>query len=173
MRLSTVLFAAAGIVGAMAPALGAGLTYTSDDLVKFMLKSANLASARGVCVGTTQECSQMSKPQGFDMMVNFDLNSATLTDDAMANLAKVGKALDDARLKGAKFEVDGYTDASGTVPYNDELSQRRAASVALFLKQQGVDSDRLTPLGLGESSPRVANAFDPVNRRVEIRLSLQ
>lgn len=173
MRLITVMFAAAGIASAMAPALGAGLSYTSDDLVKFMLKSASLASARGVCVGTTQECSQMSKAQGFDMMVNFGLNSATLTDQAMVNLAQVGKALEDARLKDAKFEVDGYTDASGTVPFNDELSQRRAASVAQFLMQQGVDAHRLTPMGLGETSPRVANAFDPVNRRVEIRLSLQ
>ncbi len=173
MRLITVLVAAAGIAGAMVPAMAAGPAYTSDDLVKFMLKSSAIASARGVCVGTPQECAQMSKPEGFDMMVNFDLNSANLTGDASNNLVQVGKALADPRLKGAKFEVDGYTDASGTVPFNNDLSSRRAASVAQFLVQQGIGPDRLAPKGLGESSPRVANAFDPVNRRVEIRLSLQ
>jgi outer membrane protein OmpA-like peptidoglycan-associated protein len=173
MRLITVLVAVAGIAGAVVPALAAGPAYSPDDIVKFMVKAQAVATARGVCVGTVQECAQMSKPEGFDMMVNFDLNSANLTSDAAVNLVQVGKALGDPRLKGAKFEVDGYTDATGTVPYNDELSQRRAASVAQFLTQQGVGADRLVTKGLGESSPRVANAFDPVNRRVEIRLSLQ
>lgn len=171
MRPILVLFAAAGVIGALSPALAQGPKYTSDDLVSFMLRSAQ--ATRGVCVGTAQECAQMSKPAGFDMMVNFELNSATLTSDARENLTQVGRALADPRLKGTRFEVDGYTDASGTVPYNDALSQRRAASVAQFLIEQGVQPERLTPVGLGESAPRVADAFDPANRRVEIRLSLQ
>ncbi len=173
MRLVTVLLATAGLVGALTPALAAGPSFTSGDLVSFMLKSQQQLQARGVCVGTAQECAEMNKPAGFDMMVNFELNSATLTDGAMQNLSQVGKALADARLKGTKFEVDGYTDASGTVAYNDSLSQQRAASVAAFLEQQGIEAGRLSPLGMGESDPRVANAFDPVNRRVEIRLSVQ
>jgi outer membrane protein OmpA-like peptidoglycan-associated protein len=173
MRGILLLLAAAGLLGAVSPVMADGAKFSSDQLVNFMLKTAHDGATRGICVGTAKQCADMAKPAGFDMMVNFGLNSATLTNDAITNLQQVGKALGDPRLKGAKFEVDGYTDASGTVPFNDSLSQQRAASVAQFLMAQGVVPERLTPLGLGESSPRVPNAFDPVNRRVEIRLVLQ
>jgi outer membrane protein OmpA-like peptidoglycan-associated protein len=163
--------AAAAVVGAMTPALAQGPQYSPDDLVNFMLKSAQ--ATRGVCVGTAQQCAEMAKPAGFDMMVNFELNSATLTDEARLNLQQVGKALGDSRLHGIRFEVDGYTDASGTVQYNDALSARRAASVTDFLVAQGVDPSRLSPVGRGEASPRVADPYDPLTRRVEIRLSVQ
>jgi outer membrane protein OmpA-like peptidoglycan-associated protein len=59
------------------------------------------------------------------------------------------------------------------VQYNDALSARRAASVTDFLVAQGVDPSRLSPVGRGEASPRVADPYDPLNRRVEIRLSVQ
>jgi outer membrane protein OmpA-like peptidoglycan-associated protein len=38
---------------------------------------------------------------------------------------------------------------------------------------QGIPAVRLDPQGFGEASPRATNPYDPVNRRVEIRLSAQ
>ncbi|TIP38908.1 MAG: OmpA family protein, partial [Mesorhizobium sp.] len=64
----------------------------------------------------------------------------------------------------------GHTDATGTDSYNQGLSQRRAQSVAAFLEANGVESARLEAIGLGKSHPRVANPYDPVNRRVEMRI---
>jgi outer membrane protein OmpA-like peptidoglycan-associated protein len=69
--------------------------------------------------------------------------------------------------------VEGYTDASGAASYNEGLSQRRAQSVSAFLLANGIEANRLTAIGKGENDPRVANPYDPVNRRVEMRLQLQ
>jgi outer membrane protein OmpA-like peptidoglycan-associated protein len=45
--------------------------------------------------------------------------------------------------------------------------------VSAFLLANGIEANRLTAIGKGENDPRVANPYDPVNRRVEMRLQLQ
>jgi outer membrane protein OmpA-like peptidoglycan-associated protein len=152
-------------------ALGAEARYSSEDVIDFMLKQASLGADRGVCVGTAEECAPV-KPAGFDVYVNFEFNSATLTPDAEVNLQQVASALDDPRLSGAKFQLDGYTDASGTEAYNLGLSQRRAQAVADFLVEHGIDAQRLASLGLGENDPRMPDPYDPLNRRVEMTMDL-
>jgi outer membrane protein OmpA-like peptidoglycan-associated protein len=43
--------------------------------------------------------------------------------------------------------------------------------VTKFLVSSGIDSARISAVGLGESHPRSADPYDPVNRRVEMRLN--
>jgi outer membrane protein OmpA-like peptidoglycan-associated protein len=105
------------------------------------------------------------------MLVNFNLDSAELTADAKAKLEEFAKALKDERLRNLHFRVEGYTDASGSEPYNEKLSGRRAESVTQFLTSNGIDAARISAVGLGESHPRSANPYDPINRRVEMRLN--
>lgn len=158
----------------VAGAAGAAeVKYSADDVLGFFLGEGALGQERGICVGTAEECGQAAKPAGFDVMVNFDLNSAELRPDAVSNLEQVALALADPRLQGLQFSVEGYTDASGGAEYNQLLSQRRAASVASFLAFRGVPQDLLIPVGLGEMSPRVDDPMDPVNRRVEMRITAQ
>ena len=100
----------------------------SDQIVKHFVESVDLGAKRGICVGTTEECNASAPaPTGMDMLINFDLNSASLTEQARANLDEFAKALKDDRLRAASFVVEGYTDASGNEIYNDNLSERRAA----------------------------------------------
>lgn len=149
---------------------------SSEDIIKFFASAADQGASRGICVGTEDECKGKAGAPvktGLDMLVNFDLNSAALTPDAQAKLAEFAKALKDNRLKAHTFLVEGYTDASGTVPYNDALSERRAQSVTAYLLSSGIEATRLKPIGMGESHPRVANPYDPANRRVEMRINLQ
>ena len=173
--LNSILLA--GVLGAT-PAF-AQSPQTSDDIVKFFGNAADLGASRGICVGTEEECKDKSDKAtaaaqtGLDMLINFDLDSADLTPDARAKLAEFAKALQDNRLKSHAFMVEGYTDASGALSYNERLSQRRAQSVTAFLLQNGIEAARLTAVGKGESDPRVADPYDPVNRRVEMRLQLQ
>src|SRR5262249_12087410 len=55
----------------------------ADDIVAFFKKTAQLGHARGLCIGTEQECDKTApKPAGLDMMINFDLDSANLTSQA-------------------------------------------------------------------------------------------
>lgn len=157
----------------------AGGQQKSEDIIKFFSNQAQLGSARAICVGTEDECKAKTAAAapvaktGLDMLVNFDLNSAQLTPDAKAKLTEFSKALKDNRLSALNFVVEGYTDASGTRQFNDDLSRRRAESVTAFLQANGVTSGRLNSVGLGPSNPRVANPYDPVNRRVEMRIKTQ
>lgn len=149
-------------------------SYSSEQFVAFMIKSANMGVARGICVGTVEECkTKVEKPTGFDMLVTFELNSSELTEQARANLEQIAIALKDPRLAAATFLVEGHTDATGPEAYNLTLSKRRAEAVRNFLLERGLAAKRITAIGLGESSPRAADAFDPSNRRVEIRIKLQ
>lgn len=50
-----------------------------------------------------------------------------------------------------KFYVEGHTDAAGSVDYNQDLSERRAASVVRYLVNKGVSTNQLVPVGKGES----------------------
>ncbi|WP_176478430.1 MULTISPECIES: OmpA family protein [unclassified Mesorhizobium] len=149
----------------------------SEDIVKFFTGPGNLGASRGICVGTEEECKSKADkagapPQkaGLDMMINFALDSAQLDQTARTELDEFAKALKDNRLSSFSFVVEGHTDASGSDQYNQELSQRRAQSVASFLTANGIQAARLEPIGLGKSHPRVSDPYDPVNRRVEMRI---
>ena len=162
-----------GLVALAALALPvAAQEYSADEVVEFFSEGGEGAT-RGICVGTAQECADQSAPSGFDVLVNFELDSATLTEEAKTNLTQVATALTDDRLSDAQFVLEGHTDASGTEAYNSVLAERRAQAVADFLVAQGVSIDRIEALGLGEGAPRVEDPFDPVNRRVEMKLKLQ
>lgn len=150
----------------------------SEDIVKFFAgQTGNLGAARGICVGTEEECKSKaektgsaSQKTGLDMMINFALDSAQLDKTARTELDEFAKALKDNRLSTFSFVVEGHTDATGPDRYNQDLSQRRARSVAAFLEANGVEPGRLEAIGLGKSHPRVADPYDPVNRRVEMRI---
>ncbi|MET3900972.1 outer membrane protein OmpA-like peptidoglycan-associated protein [Devosia sp. UYZn731] len=169
--MRTAIVACIFVLGLAAPAM-AQEAYSSKDVVDFFSKEIELGASRGICVGTVEEC-DAQKPAAFDVLVTFDLNSADLTEDAKKNLRQVAAALDDNRLASAAFRVEGHTDALGSERYNDNLSDARAASVADFLMAEGVSQQRITAVGLGEKDPRVPDPYDPINRRVELRLSLQ
>ncbi len=152
----------------------AGPQVSSDEIVKHFVDTADLGAKRGICIGTTEECSaDVPAPTGMDMLINFDLNSAELTGQARANLDEFAKALKDERLRAATFIVEGYTDASGEERYNTRLSERRAESVTAFLLSNGISRDKVTAVGKGEQNPRVPDPYDPVNRRVEMRIKVQ
>lgn len=149
---------------------------SSEDIVQFFAKAADLGASRGICVGTEDECKSKSQPRvetGLDMLVNFDLDSAVLAPDAQAKLSEFAKALKDNRLKAHTFVVEGHTDASGSATYNDGLSERRAQSVTAFLLSNGIEPSRISAIGVGETHPRNPNPYDPVNRRVEMRIKIQ
>ncbi|KRA53127.1 hypothetical protein ASD80_13870 [Devosia sp. Root635] len=135
--------------------------------------AGEVGKSRAICVGTDEECADKLAPTPFDMLVTFELNSDELTPEAVSNLTEIAKALADDRLADAKFLVEGHTDALGGDAYNDTLSQRRATRVADFLVANGIAADRLTSFGLGEKDPRTDDPFDPLNRRVEMKLNIQ
>lgn len=110
-----------------------------------------------------------------DLNINFEFRSAELTDNAKILLDEVGQALNDQKMLGAKFELNGHTDDIGSDNYNMSLSAQRAEAVADYLENRHtVKDERLIPKGYGESFPKVENLNDESraeNRRVELILS--
>ncbi len=103
--------------------------------------------------------------------VTFDVNSATINPQFGASLDKVSTTL--AEFDQTYVDVLGHTDSTGSDSYNQQLSERRANSVAGYLSGRGVNQARLATRGFGESQPRASNVTEEgraLNRRVEIRV---
>jgi outer membrane protein OmpA-like peptidoglycan-associated protein len=104
-------------------------------------------------------------------LVFFDWDRADLTSRARQIVAQAASAVQAGGI--ANIEVNGYTDLSGTVAYNQRLSVRRAVSVKAELVRDGVPAGEIETIGRGESNPLVPTAAgvrEPQNRRVEIIL---
>lgn len=147
--------------------------YKSGQVADFFA-SQMLGQKRAICIGTAEECgkaAEAAEPKPFDLLVTFEFNSATLTPEAQANLDQFAAALADQRLATAHFAVEGHTDATGSENYNLGLSERRAAAVVAYLTAKGLAPDRFAAEGFGKLKPRVADPYDPQNRRVETRLT--
>lgn len=141
---------------------------STDDIVNFFTSGKGVMKTRGICVGTAQECEQAEKPAALNMFVEFEYNSATLTQESDLNLQRFSRALLDDRLLEFSFAVNGHTDASGAPAYNESLSLLRARTVKDRLVELGVSEERLSTHGLGETNPKFDDPFAPGNRRVEI-----
>ncbi|MBL8483033.1 MAG: OmpA family protein [Rhodocyclaceae bacterium] len=105
-----------------------------------------------------------------DMALQFDTGSDRVLPDAARQLGELAKALNDARLAGARFAIAGHTDATGDESVNRMLSCARALSVRKYLIQKGVAAYRIAAFGFG-SGQRVepTGGESARNRRVEIR----
>jgi len=69
------------------------------------------------------------------------------------------------------FQIEGYTDSSGSESENLSLSEKRAQLVADRLVESGIDSSRVSVVGRGEAQPIADNQTSEgraANRRVEI-----
>ena len=100
--------------------------------------------------------------------VYFDWDRATLSNQAHQTIQEAAYA---ARTSSARIIVRGFTDTSGTVPYNQSLSLRRAQVVAAELERAGVPQVAISIEAYGGHylvTPTSLNVRDPRNRTVDI-----
>ena len=103
--------------------------------------------------------------------VTFATNSSDLSPAFFDVLNSVGKVLNE--FNKTVVEVAGHTDNTGSESYNQSLSERRAGSVSSYLQAQGISSQRLITVGMGELRPVADNntaGGRQANRRVEITM---
>lgn len=107
----------------------------------------------------------------------FEFDKATLTQEAKNELDKVAELLD--QNKAVQVELVGYADPLGDQQYNINLSKKRAKSALEYLSQKGIDTERMSSTGKGETDFIAVNqnpdgSDNPkgrrYNRRVEIQL---
>jgi outer membrane protein OmpA-like peptidoglycan-associated protein len=99
----------------------------------------------------------------------FDLNKADLRHEAQLVISKLAGIL--LMMPELQIRTEGHTDSTGSMAYNQQLSESRAASVKALLISQGVTPDRVSSVGYGETKPIADNDSADgrkANRRVEV-----
>jgi outer membrane protein OmpA-like peptidoglycan-associated protein len=82
--------------------------------------------------------------------IYYDYDKANIRKDAKPSLNSLVSLL---KLNPQlNIELGSHTDCRGEVDYNKDLSQRRAESVVEYLTENGIDGQRLSPMGYGESN---------------------
>ncbi len=123
------------------------------------------------------------KQQGFELTdegwefglsgkVLFGSDVESLNSQSTEIVERIGKALLGVGIE--RVRVDGHTDASGKEVYNQQLSLRRAKSVANVLLTVGMKQENIQLQGLGSKEPVASNdtaAGRTENRRVSIVVS--
>ncbi|MAM19924.1 MAG: OmpA family protein [Christiangramia sp.] len=98
----------------------------------------------------------------------FDSGSDVIKPESYGVLKTIAEALGDGELN---IQIIGHTDSDGETAFNQQLSEKRAASVKSKLVQDfGISAQRITTSGKGESAPVASNDDDAgkaQNRRVE------
>ena len=81
--------------------------------------------------------------------IYFDFDKSNIRPDAEIELAKILEALNE--YPKLKIHIESHTDSRGNDQYNLKLSERRALSTLNWFYNHGVDKNRLTSKGYGES----------------------
>lgn len=103
--------------------------------------------------------------------IQFNSGSDVLKSSAYASLNQVAELMKENTTFGLK--LSGYTDNTGNVDSNLELSKRRASAIKAYLEGQGVSAGRLASDGFGIANPVADNdtrAGRAANRRVELEI---
>ncbi len=112
---------------------------------------------------------------GSELIVNlpqdilFATESAALRADLQADIRALGSNL--LQYPNTLVQVIGHTDNTGSAGFNQDLSERRARSVAGVLLETGVPGNRISTIGRGEAQPIATNQTPEgrqQNRRVEV-----
>ena len=104
-------------------------------------------------------------------IVFFDFDRSDITPEALRIIKQAAETA--KRGSVPRIMVTGHTDLSGSVAYNQRLSERRAEAVRQALVREGITAGGISTVGRGKTQPLVPTADgvrEPQNRRAEIVL---
>ncbi len=132
------------------------------------LKVDNLEKSTNFTVDFT--LSSISKPVKMDNIF-YEFGSAKLTEDSYKGLDGLVKLLNDN--PNITIEIGAHTDYVGGDEANLKLSEERANSVVDYLLLKGIEKERLSAVGYGETVPvRPDKAMVRQNRFLQINVPL-
>lgn len=108
----------------------------------------------------------------FDSGILFPTNGSTLSQSSKNELSEFAMKMQD--MQETDITIYGHTDNTGSDAVNEKLSNKRAESVASYLKNCGIASSRMKTEGKSYSMPVASNATvegRAQNRRVEIYIT--
>lgn len=143
-------------------ALGGGIGALLDRQQKSLQQSLNNPNIQVVNHG---DYLSVTMPES----TLFAVDSTAVGAQGQNDLYTIARNLQ--QYPNSNIQVIGHTDSTGSAAYNQDLSERRARSVAGILTAGGVSSARVTTAGRGASQPVASNdtvAGRAQNRRVQI-----
>lgn len=131
-------------------------------------QTAGLASNKGCPVVAKEVQDVMTKAlKG----VQFEYSKSTLLNSSLPVLDEVVRVMN--QNPNYRLAISGHTDNVGDENQNLVLSQERAQVVANYLISKGVQAERITAKGFGETQPKTTNETQEgqaINRRVEFNV---
>jgi len=104
--------------------------------------------------------------------IQFQLNSHIIKPESFSLMDEITKVVQDTpAIK--KIAIEGHASSDGDDAANLSLSDRRSKAVMDFMVKKGVNKDRLTAKGYGETKPIADNSTEEgrvKNRRVEFNI---
>lgn len=116
---------------------------------------------------------QSTSKSGLILNIKFNFDSSRIKPETFPSLDGVAEAMKSSKWQSVSFVIDGHTDSRGSAEYNLKLSIARAEAVKQYLmSKHGIDADRLSARGFGESEPAAKGNKEgdhDINRRVILR----
>ncbi|MEL6922635.1 MAG: OmpA family protein [Bacteroidota bacterium] len=108
--------------------------------------------------------------------IYYDFNKSSIRTGAARELDGLVDLMQ--RYPSMEIELLSHTDSRGGTRYNMQLSKKRAASAKRYIVSRGIDSQRITAIGKGETEPRnhctdgkkCSEAEFEYNRRTEVKI---
>lgn len=100
-----------------------------------------------------------------------EIGNTNVTPELAVRLDQIAKILNSNI--DTELNITGYTCDIGTEARNLEIGMQRATNVANYLKNKGIESNRMHLFSKGESEPLVTNTSienKPLNRRVKLEI---
>ncbi len=175
--------AGAGIGAATGAAIGYAIDHSGGGVVGGVI-GALAGGAIGYYMDTQQE--KMEKALGSSGIrveridkstiklvlpdsITFPVNKANLSSSIEPSLGQIAAIMNE--YSKTVIHVEGHTDNTGAMEYNQKLSLERANNVAAFLESRGVIRQRIVAEGHNFQYPVASNDSEQgraQNRRVEI-----
>ena len=106
--------------------------------------------------------------------VYFDVDQYAITSEKLATVSNNANILRNDVSNGAKLKIEGHCDASGSDEYNYALGLRRAKAAKDAMISNGIKSDDISLMSMGESSPDCTSSSSAdcysKNRRAEFKV---
>lgn len=167
-------------------AVGAGVGKAAGNTALGAIIGATVGGVTGGIIGKKmdKQAEEMAKIPGaevkrvgeginitFESGVLFAINQSTLNSASQANIRELAEVLN--KYPDTYVLIEGHTDNTGSAQLNLSLSERRAKSVAEYLKEQNIAANRLKTAWYGLAQPKYPNDSETnraKNRRVEFAI---
>ncbi|KAF5277973.1 hypothetical protein FQR65_LT15862 [Abscondita terminalis] len=146
------------------------LTQTGNGNAGLLVAETKPVEITAKVLNSDQLKTALDKENKVNIEVNFATDQANILPESQTQIEQVIQLL--KNNPELKLTINGHTDGSGDAKHNQALSEQRANAVVKALTDNtGIQQNRLTAKGFGDTQPVAENSTEngkALNRRVEL-----